>query len=39
VTMCLSSTVMEIEPFEVLSGAEVGHWSVGPQYYTVAREE
>jgi len=28
VTMCLSSTVMEIWPFEVLAGTEVGRWSV-----------
>jgi len=33
VTMHLSSTVMEIWPFEVLPGTEVGRKSVG-QYYT-----
>jgi len=32
VTMRLSSTVMEIWPFEVLPGT--GWSSVGPQYYT-----
>jgi len=46
VTMRLSSTVMEIWPFEVLPGrlfqeqrsvvgrSSIGWWSVGPQYYT-----